>query len=154
MREKLIFILFSILIFGTISAFAQSPAKRSALPKNVVKFEENKYRYPMYLLDNPAIKKRVRSLLGKKYSDFTAAIYTQEPIEKKGDFVIGKGCANGLCTIIEAVLLIDVSKNSITVGVFNSSDKSQFKYYSETPNEKPSAILKQWEKDIAKRSGK
>lgn len=151
--KKTIILLF-ILVFGFVFTAAQTNTKRPAMPKNVVNFDEKKYPYPMYLLANPLIKKRVRGLLGKKYDDFTDAIDTQEPLEKRGDFLVGTGCAKGLCTIIEAILVIDISNNSITVGMFNSSNNPQFKYYSETPDEKPLSVINQWEKDIAKRAGK
>ena len=152
MLTRSLFLLSTFLIFGTSVAFAQAKTQRPPLPRTVVNFDENKYPYPMYLLDVPSVKKRVRALLGKNYSSFTEAIDTQEPLEKRGSLIVGSGCAKGLCTVIEAIVIVDVANNSITIGMFDSSGKQRFRYFSETPDAKPVAAMRQWEKDLNERS--
>jgi len=129
----------------------QGKSKRPPLSKTIVNFDEGKYPYPMDLLKVPVVKKRLRTLLGKKYDGFMEAIRVQqEPLEKKGDFIVGSGCADGLCTIYEAVFVIDAANNSIHCGIFHSGEKPKYRFYSETPKAMP-AVLQSWTDDVIKR---
>ncbi len=81
MLKKLLVISLVVLGLGCLSLYAQTTEKKPAMPKNIARVENE---YPMDLFKVPAVKKRLRSLLGKSYNSFMEAIDTQEAMEKSG----------------------------------------------------------------------
>ena len=146
MLKKSLVVWLVVLGLGCLSLYAQTAEKKPALPKNIARFENE---YPMDLFKVPAVKTRLRSLLGKSYNSFMEAIDTQEPMEKSGNLLIGKGCAKGLCTIYEAMIVIDLSAKTIHCGIVNTSAKTKYRSFSETPNDKP-AVLENWANQLLK----
>jgi hypothetical protein len=57
----------------------------------------------------PSLKTRLRQLLGTNYPAFNDRMQVQTPIEKDGDTIVMRGCMAHLCTIDEAILVIDLS---------------------------------------------
>ena len=51
---------------------------------------------------------------------------------------------------MEAVLVIDAANDRIHCGIFDSTEKPKYKFYSETPNKK-SAVLQEWANDVIRR---
>jgi hypothetical protein len=146
MLKKLFVVSFVVLGLGCLSLYAQIREKKPALPKDIARFGNE---YPMDLFKVPAVKTRLRTLLGKSYNSFMEAIDTQEPMEKNGNFLIGSGCARGICTIYEAVIVIDLSAKTIHCGIVNTSAKTKYRSFSEAPNDKP-AILENWANQLLK----
>lgn len=144
MLKKLLAVSLVVLVFGCLSLSAQSKEKTPALPKDLARYENE---YPMELFKVAAVKTRLRTLLGKSYNSFMEAIATQTPMEKSGDLLIGKGCAKSLCTIYEAMIVIDLSAKTIHCGIVNTALKTKYRSFSEAPNDKP-AVLEDWAQQL------
>jgi hypothetical protein len=64
-------------------------------------------KYPSDMFKKePALKTKLRNLLGTSYKDFFDRMQTQVPIEKDGDAIVARGCAAHECTVEEAILVI------------------------------------------------
>ena len=64
-------------------------------------------KYPSELFKKePALKAKLRTLLGTSYQAFTDRMQTQTPIERDGEAIVMRGCAAHECTVEEAVLVI------------------------------------------------
>ena len=146
MLKKLIFTIFLTAIVSCLPIFAQSGERTPALPKNLASYEN---KYPMELFKNAAVKKRLRALLGKSYNDFMEAIDTQSAMEKNGDLLIGQGCAKGLCTIYEAMIVIDLKSKTIHCGIVGTALKPKYRKFSESPKNIP-AVLTDWANQLLK----
>lgn len=75
-------------------------------------------KYPSELFKRvPAIKTRLRQLLGANYAAFMGRMQTQTPIEKDGDILIMRGCEAHSCTVEEALLAIDLNDGKLYVAL-------------------------------------
>ena len=137
MLKKLLFVTLLISAVGCLPLYAQSKERKPALPKNLASYEN---KYPMDLFKNAAVKSRLRKLLGKSYNGFMEAIDVQDVMERDGDLLIGKGCAKGLCTIYEAMIVIDLSTKTIHCGIGGTELKPKYWKFSESPKDFPAAI--------------
>lgn len=64
-------------------------------------------KYPSELFKKePALKAKLRTLLGASNKDFFERMETQTPIERDGDAIVMRGCAAHECTVEEAILVI------------------------------------------------
>ena len=64
-------------------------------------------KYPSELFKKePALKTKLRTLLGASYKAFFERMETQTPIERDGDAIMMRGCAAHECTVEEAILVI------------------------------------------------
>jgi hypothetical protein len=64
-------------------------------------------KYPNEMFKKePALKTKLRTLLGTSYKAFFDRMQTEVPIEKDGDAIVARGCAAHECTVEEAVLVI------------------------------------------------
>lgn len=64
-------------------------------------------KYPSDLFKKePALKTKLRTLLGTSYQAFFDRMQTQMPIEKDGEAIVARGCAAHECTVEEAILVI------------------------------------------------
>lgn len=64
-------------------------------------------KYPSELFKKePALKTKLRTLLGASYKEFFERMETQTPIERDGDAIVMRGCAAHECTVEEAILVI------------------------------------------------
>ena len=86
-------------------------------------------KYPSELFRRePALKTRLRTLLGANYNSFFARMQTEMPIENDGGVLIVRGCMAHQCTIEEAVLAIDLASDTLHCAIkFNS----RFRTWSE-----------------------
>ena len=67
-------------------------------------------KYPSELFRRvPAIKTRLRQLLGASYEAFMERMQVQVPFEKHDEVIITTGCMAHSCTIEEAILAIDLN---------------------------------------------
>jgi len=80
-----------------------------ALPAHTATTDYSKYvgKYPSEMLKKePALKARLRSLLGTSYKAFFDRMQVETPIEKDGDAIVMRGCMAHQCTVEEAILVI------------------------------------------------
>ena len=64
-------------------------------------------KYPSEMFKKePALKTKLRTLLGTSYKAFFDRMQTQMPIEKDGDAIVARGCAAHECTVEEAILVV------------------------------------------------
>ena len=117
-------------------AAAQTTPKRPALPANLSKYVDE---YPVELMKVPAVKSRLKTLLGKRYSDFVVSIDVQSPMKMDGDFLFANGCMPHACTIMEAAFVIDV-KNKRIHAVLYEKDKPPL-YFNEDKAPTPQVLI-------------
>lgn len=65
----------------------------------------------------PSVRTRLRQLLGTNYQAFNDRMQVQTPIEKDEETVVMRGCMAHLCTIDEAILVIDVNDGTTYVAL-------------------------------------
>lgn len=64
-------------------------------------------KYPSEMFKKePALKTKLRTLLGASYKAFFDRMQTEMPIEKDGDAIVARGCAAHECTVEEAILVV------------------------------------------------
>jgi hypothetical protein len=85
-------------------------------------------KYPSELFRQvPAVKTRLRQLLGLNYKSFTDRMQVEVPFEKDGDMMITRGCMAHSCTIEEALLAIDLNDGKLYVALrFNGKFSKTF----------------------------
>lgn len=103
-RGKVV-VIFEVLPRGQVSPEA------SALEKFVGKYPNELFR------DVPAIRTRLRELLGASYQAFNERMQVETPIEKDGDTIVMRGCMAHSCTIEEAILAIDLNDGKLYVAL-------------------------------------
>ena len=141
MKQISIILLITLALCFSVTA-QTSKTKRPALPANIAKWKDS-YK----LLNNPTIKTRLRTLLGKKnYADFVESWETLNPIVKKGNFLFSSGCLIHACGHIESAMAIDLVKKTIHAGIFQQGIKS--KLYNED-NQPTPKVLMDWFKNLA-----
>lgn len=79
-------------------------------------------------------------MLGKSCNGFMKAIDVQDVMERDGDLLVGRGCAKGLCTIYEAMIVVDLSAKTIHCGIIGMALKPKYRKFSESPNDFPTVI--------------
>jgi hypothetical protein len=80
----------------------QSTPSASALESYVGKYPSELFR------GVPAMKTRLRSLLGTNYRAFFDRLQVEMPITRDGDALVARGCMAHQCTIEEAILVVDL----------------------------------------------
>jgi len=64
-------------------------------------------KYPSELFKKePALKTKLRTLLGANYKAFFDRMQTEMPIERDGEAIVARGCMAHSCTVEEAILVI------------------------------------------------
>jgi hypothetical protein len=65
-------------------------------------------KYPSEMFKKePALKTKLRTLLGTSYKAFFDRMQVETPIEKDGDALVMRGCMAHQCTVEEAILVIE-----------------------------------------------
>ena len=112
---------------GTVTAIVE------ALPKGQANLDPSsleKYagKYPSDLFrEVPAMKGRLRDLLGVNYKAFNDRMQVEAPFEKSGDVLITRGCMAHECSVEEALLAIDLNDGKPYVALrFNSKFTKTF----------------------------
>src|ERR1044072_5599641 len=86
------------------SATAQTTkTRRLALPSNIT---ATAGQDSDSLLKNPAIKARLKNLLGKKYDSFMESFETLTPVTKEGHYLFSSGCLIHACTHLESAIAV------------------------------------------------
>jgi hypothetical protein len=94
----------------------------------------------------PAVKARLRALLGRRYSEFAQSIDVQAPMTKVGDFLLGSGCLPHSCTINEAAFAIDMVNKRVHAAIFDKDKPTA--YFNEDKKPTPQVLL-DWSKERA-----
>ena len=141
---KKLFILLGLTIIVSVSAMAQTTTKRPALPGNLARYINE---YPVELMKVASVKRRLKTLLGKRYSDFAISIQVQSPMTKVGDFLLGRGCMPHVCTINEAAFVVDLKNKRIHAAIYEK-DKTT-KFFNEDKASTPQPLL-DWVEELKK----
>jgi hypothetical protein len=91
-----------VVVIVEILPRGQVSPEPSVLEKYVGKYPSELFR------DLPAVKSRLRGLLGTSYQAFFDRMRVETPIEKDGDALVMRGCMAHLCTIEEAILVLNL----------------------------------------------
>jgi hypothetical protein len=89
----------------------QSSPSASALESYVGKYPSEMFRKV------PALKARLRSLLGTNYRAFFERLQVEMPITRDGDALVARGCKAHQCTIEEAILVVDLLEGQPYVAI-------------------------------------
>jgi hypothetical protein len=147
MIMKKVFILVILSIIATSVVMSQTGPKRPALPNNLAKYVDE---YPVELMKVTSVKRRLRTLLGKRYSDFEHAISVQSPIKRQGDILFASGCLAHACTINEAAFVIDLKNKRIHAVIYEKDSPAQFFNEDKAPTPQ---ILLDWIKEFESDAG-
>ena len=149
---KTLFILASVMVFLFLAAPNKVEAqKRPDLP---AKLEVYEGKDPDHFMKLPAVRARLRTLLGSYYNDFTERIH-QGSIKRNGPFLSIEGQMPHQGFSEEAILIIDLKTRTLHCGIFSDGSvgfntqpkkkKSGLFKFSETPEKMPAA-LSSWSK--------
>jgi len=98
-------------------------------------------KYPSELFKGmPAIRRRLRTLLGANYSFFMQRLQTEMPIESDDGALVARGCMAHSCGIEEAVLVINLGDGKIHCAILSSKYGGKFKVFSEDKAHLPPAL--------------
>ena len=100
LRLCLIGLLFTTIICAAAGAATTGHVSTTDYSRYVGKYPSDMFK------KEPALKTKLRTLLGASYKDFFDRMQTQVPIEKDGDAIVARGCAAHECTVEEAILVI------------------------------------------------
>ena len=98
-------------------------------------------RYPSDLFRHePALKTRLRALLGANYRFFFDRLQTEVPIENDGGVLIVRGCMAHQCTIEEAILAIDLTDGRPYAAIKSTRYEGGFKLFPPDKSRLPDAL--------------
>ena len=124
------------------NAEPQGTAARPDLPSDLAKYVDE---YPDTLMKVPSVKNRLKTLLGRSYSDFELSIATQGPMTQKGDFLFASGCMPHVCTINEAAFVIDMRNKRIHAAIYEKGVAPRFFNEDQAPTPK---VLLDWVEEL------
>jgi flagellar biosynthesis component FlhA len=87
-----------------------------------------KYPDEVKLLDNPALIKRLKKLLGNRFKFLKETWAVESPIKIKDNIFVASGCQAHNCGSTNFIIVVDLSKNVMLAGV---REEDQVKTYSE-----------------------
>lgn len=131
-----------LMVVSIVTVNAQTKAGRPALPSNLARYVGE---YPVELMKVRAVKSRLRTLIGRRYSDFAISISVQHQITKEGDFLFASGCMAHACTINEAAFVIDLKNNRIHAVIYEQGSVPRFFNEDRTATPK---ILLEWVREF------
>ncbi len=142
--KKIIYCLLITALLG-VAVFAQTPKQTTRrLPAGISGWSgEDSDR----LLNDPIIKMRLKTLLGKKnYTSFMETFETITPIEKDGNVLFASGCLIHACTHLESAIAIDLKNNTVHAAIFR--DEKPTRFFNERGRKTPGPILA-WAKRLS-----
>jgi len=105
-------------------------------------------KYPSALFKGaPALRTRLRALLGANYKLFFDRLQTEMPIENDGGVLIARGCMAHECTIEESILAIDLNADKLHVAIKSAEFRGRFKTWSEGGGTVPAALRRAMKAD-------
>lgn len=105
----------------------------------LAKFND-KYPYDVNLLDNPTIKRRLKSLIGSRYNFLKDTWAVETPIKVENNTFIASGCQAHNCASTNFIIIVDLVNNVMYVGI---REEDSVKKYSEDGGSSP--YLSEWE---------
>lgn len=145
MRIALFFAIVVILLPTAVQA-----QKRPALPAKLDAYEG---QYPDRFMKLPAVKARLRTLLGSYYNDFIERTGVQGEFERHGDLLSATSLMPHMGGSEDAILIIDLKTRTLHCGIFSDGTdgfhpgkgkkKKGLLKFSETPDKMPD-ILTNW----------
>lgn len=140
LMRKSVFLV-GILAMSMVAAAAQT-VRHPALPRNLTQYVGE---YPVKLMKVPAVKSRLKTLLGRRYSDFDTSISVQHTMTREGDFLLASGCMAHACTINEAAFVIDLKNKRIHAVIYEKDAAPRF--FNEDKTATPQILL-DWVKEL------
>lgn len=138
---KKIFLCLLIAVICSLGTFAQSSGKKqkTGLPADIRRMTGADSQE---LLENPAIKTRLKRLLGaKNYEAFTASFETVSPIGKKGALLFSSGCIIHGCSNAESAIAVDLMNNTIHAAIYDRTKPTKF--FNENGRKTPK-VIRDW----------
>jgi hypothetical protein len=127
-----------VILVSSLAATAQTAKTRHpALPSGIA---EMSGQDSDSLLKNPAIKARMKRLLGNKYVSFMESFETLSPVTKEGDYLFSSGCLIHACTHLESAIAVDLVKRTIHAAIFRQNKKTRI--FNEGGQATPEVIRK------------
>src|SRR5947207_788653 len=105
--------IFNIRRFSFVAAALMLCALAAYLPSRASTTDYTQYvgKYPSEMFKKePALKTKLRTLLGPSYKAFFDRMQVETPIEQDGDAIVMRGCMAHQCTIEEAILVVQDEK--------------------------------------------
>lgn len=108
MNHKLRLCLIGLFVTALICAGPGAATTRHVSARNTTTdYSQYVGKYPSAMFKKePALKPKLRTLLGTNYKAFFDRMQTEMPIEKDGTAIVARGCAAHECTVEEAILVI------------------------------------------------
>jgi hypothetical protein len=126
-------------LVSSLSAAAQTAqTRRPTLPSDIAAVAGQDSDS---LLRNPAIKARMKKLLGSKYGSFMESFETLTPVTKEGNFLFSSGCLIHACTHLESAIAIDLANKTVHAAIFRQDEKTR--YFNEGGRAVP-AVIRDW----------
>ena len=142
--------IFSCLILAILFPASVHAQKRPELPAKLDAYEG---KYPNRFMKLPAVRTRLRALLGKYYDDFIERMGVQGEFGRKGDILSVEGLMPHMGGSEDAILVIDLKSRTLHCGLYSdgtvgfitgkNKKKSGLLEFSETPAAIPD-VLKDW----------
>lgn len=121
---------------SSLSLIAQTAkARRPVIPSNI---SAAAGQDSDSLLKNPAIKARMKSLLGKQYDSFMESFETLTPVTRRGNLLFSSGCLIHACTHLESAIAIDLKNRTIHAAIFRQDEKTR--YFNEGGGATPKVV--------------
>lgn len=95
---------------------------------NFLKKYAGKYPHDVKLLDNPYLAKRLKKLLGPRYSFVKKTWAVETPMQMKDNVFSASGCQEHNCGDTNFILAVDFSKNILYAGI---REETKVKLYAE-----------------------
>lgn len=129
-----------ILCFSATAQTAKT--RRAALPSDIAAAAGQDSDI---LLKNPAIKSRLKKLLGQQYDSFMESYETLNPVTRKGRFLFSSGCLIHACTHLESAIAIDLTNKTIHAAVFSQTERTR--YFNEGGKATPK-VIRDWANNL------
>jgi len=135
------FLLFAAALYLSVASLA-IPSEPAVLPLHQSqRLESYVGKYPSDLFKGvPAIKQRLKSLLGPNYGFFMNRIQTEMPIENDEGALVVRGCMAHNCGIEESIMVINLADGKLHCAIRSAKFGGKFKVFSEDKAHIPAAL--------------
>lgn len=99
----------------------------------------NKYPYDVNLLDNPTIKKRLKNLIGSRFTFLKETWAVETPIKVENNTFVASACQAHNCSATNFIIVVDLQSNTMYVGI---REEDVVKTYSEDGT--MSSYIEEW----------
>ena len=134
-----------VIFVPCFSATAQTArTRRAALPSDIAAVAG---RDSDSLLKNPAIRARMKKLLGNKYGSFMESFETLNPVTRQGNYLFSSGCLIHACTHLESAIAVDLANKTIHAAIFRQNEKTR--YFNEGGKATPK-VIRDWASNLSR----